>query len=45
MSEYKVSFESDVESIHISKDFVLVGMNDGSVACISQKVLLFVEND
>ena len=40
MSEHKVSFQSDVESVHISEEFALVGMNNGSVACISLKVRL-----
>ena len=40
MSEHKVSFQSDVESVHISEEFALVGMNNGSVACISLKVQL-----
>ena len=30
MSEHKTSFESDVESLDISEDFVLVGLNNGS---------------
>ena len=38
MSEHKTFFESDVESLDISEDFVLVGLNNGSVACISLKV-------
>ena len=41
MSEHKVSFQSDVESVHISEEFALVGMNNGSVACISLKVQFY----
>ena len=43
MSEHKTSFESDVESLDINEDFVLVGLNNGSIACISLKVNICCE--
>ena len=38
MSVEKVAFDSDVHSVCISNDFVLVGLKDGSVSCICTKV-------
>ena len=38
MSVQKVAFDSDVYSVCISEDFVLVGLQDGSVSCICTKV-------
>ena len=38
MSTQKVSFTSNVQSVCINEEFVLVGLDDGSVSCINTKV-------